>query len=458
MAGLTSKGSRQENVLASGYLARWATSLRHWWTWTRGRERDEILWYLSLAAAVSLAASLVVDATWADLYPNALPVIALTTVYGTLLCAIPCAAPRVALWLRHVLILGMLALLFVRGATPGEWPFLYLVGVAVAGLAAVLVPPWMVLLYTLAADAIILWRTWPAGPGALNLGTVAVTGLGATVAAFIFARAESLALQRGEALRQAALLERERAAALEQSKATLEARVAERTEQLRNFIATVSHDLRAPLTNIRAYAEAELQGDAVLPSELRRSLEIILDETGVLAEHVNTLLFAAQIDAEALQPHLEALAADELVADVVARVRGRFLLAQRIARVDVPPDLPPVRADRRFARMIIGNLMDNAHKYSPPGAPIEIGGAHAGGYVCIGVRDYGPGIPAAEREQLFERFRRGSGRVGGTGLGLGLWICRELAHSLDGEVDAVDAPGGGCVFTLRLPVYGELPG
>jgi two-component system sensor histidine kinase KdpD len=358
--------------------------------------------------------------------------------------------------LRHVLILGMLALLFVREATPGGWPFLYLVGLAVAALAAILTSPWAVLLYTLVADAAILWRTWPAGLGVLNLGTVVVTGFGATLAAFIFARAELLARQRALALERSAQLERERAEVLEQSKAALEARVIERTEHMRNFIATVSHDLRAPLTNIRVYAEAELQPEVALPAESRRSLEIILDETGVLVEHVNNLLFAAQIDAEALQPHPEALAADELVADVVARVRGRFLLAQRTLRVGVPADLPPVRADARFARMILGNLVDNAHKYSPPPAPIEIAGTLADGHVCIHVRDHGPGIPAAEREQLFERFRRGSTPGSSTGLGLGLWICRELAHNLGGEVDVTDAPGGGSVFTLRLPVCHDL--
>jgi signal transduction histidine kinase len=417
--------------------------LRAWTAWGRGRERDVAAWFFSMAVALFFGAALLVEALLdsSDLRRilsfEFAAMAALAAVNVVLAWAIPRLSPAGVRALRHVLLLSLTAAVFLWGPDPEHQVHAYMTALAVIGLAPFLTSPWGVVGYVTAVAAAVFALEWPAGLGELNLGTVLVSGLGVIVAAFIFAHAQNLA--------------RQRAAVLEESANVLERRVTERTQQLRDFIAAISHELRAPLANIRAYAENELEGGAWTAPESRQSLEIILDEAGVLAEHVNNLLVAAQIDADVLQPHLETLAVDEAAAEVVAALRGRFRLAQRCLQVEVSPELPPVIADLRFVKIVLTNLLDNAHKYSPPGEPIALRGEHEEPWVVLAVHNRGPGIAPEERERVFERYWRGRGAGGKIGLGLGLSICRELARRQGGDVDVDGAAGDGTVFRLRLP-------
>jgi signal transduction histidine kinase len=102
---------------------------------------------------------------------------------------------------------------------------------------------------------------------------------------------------------------------------------------------------------------------------------------------------------------------------------------------------------------VIGNLIDNAIRFSPPGDAVEIAVARANGEASVRVADHGPGVPAADRERIFERFeRRDSARSrDGGGAGLGLAICREIVHAHAGRVWVQDGDGAGSVFVVALP-------
>jgi signal transduction histidine kinase len=119
---------------------------------------------------------------------------------------------------------------------------------------------------------------------------------------------------------------------------------------------------------------------------------------------------------------------------------------------DVPDDLPPAWGDPMATDIIVGQLLENAFKYSPDGGAVTVAARPAGDRIDITVTDAGIGIPAADRERVFERFVQGEAgdrrRFGG--IGLGLYIVRQLARAQDGEVCAEEAPDGGTLMRLRL--------
>jgi signal transduction histidine kinase len=118
--------------------------------------------------------------------------------------------------------------------------------------------------------------------------------------------------------------------------------------------------------------------------------------------------------------------------------------------VTIEPDLPPVCADRASVQHILMNLVVNATKFSPLDGPIGVDVRRAGDWVRFSVTDQGPGIPAGQRDHVFEKFVRL--QEGGVGVGLGLFICRALVEAMGGDISAEGADGGGARMTFRLPV------
>jgi len=135
-----------------------------------------------------------------------------------------------------------------------------------------------------------------------------------------------------------------------------------------------------------------------------------------------------------------------------ATVAFRTLAEGHTLVTDVPQDLPQAYGDPMATDIIVGQLLENAFKYSPDGGSVTVGARQAGDRIEVTVADEGIGIPAADRERVFERFVQGEAgdrrRFGG--IGLGLYIVRQLARAQDGEVAAEDGPGGGTVMRLRL--------
>jgi signal transduction histidine kinase len=227
-----------------------------------------------------------------------------------------------------------------------------------------------------------------------------------------------------------------------------------RVERMKtDFIATISHELRTPITPIKGYAALlASRGDQLSPERRAQALAVISERADHLSRLVNELLLASQVSDSARLP-IDMGEADvsELVTEAVA---GFPDLASRIV-LHLPEAPLLVQCDRFRAVQCLTNLLGNAQKYAQGDGPVEISVGEQGRRVAIHVRDHGPGIPVSEQERVFERFYRREDpftmRTGGTGLGL--HIARELATAMGGALSLRTPAGGtGAEFVLELPV------
>ena len=221
------------------------------------------------------------------------------------------------------------------------------------------------------------------------------------------------------------------------------------------LLSSVSHDLRTPLTAVIA-AAAQLHHGAT--PQLIATIE---SEAARLHRFVANLLDMARVEAGALTLAVEATDLSDAVTG--AAHDARAALEGHAVRLDVPPDLPLVRADPQLLHHCLLNLLDNAGRYADPGTPIVIEGRHRFGELRLSVRDHGPGIPPGREAEVFETFRRleGSDRAAG-GTGLGLAIVKAFAEAMGMAVEAANRDDGegaagsgsdakGAVFTLVFP-------
>jgi len=223
----------------------------------------------------------------------------------------------------------------------------------------------------------------------------------------------------------------------------LEAEALRRTDVVKTaLLRSVSHDLRSPLTAIRASAEAmgsaELQLDAADRAAL---VTAIREEAERLDRVVANLLDASRLEAGAVESHRELWSVEELVGQALDSVRAD---AGRII-VDLPADLPPVNVDAGQIERAIANLISNALRFSPPGSPVVVRVEQGATELRIHVVDRGPGIAAEERGAIFQPFHHGAG--GGSGLGLA--IARGFAEANGGRLWTQEDPVGGH-FVLAL--------
>ena len=230
----------------------------------------------------------------------------------------------------------------------------------------------------------------------------------------------------------------------------------EETERLRaEFLAMVSHELRAPLTSIKGSAAAVLGTSSVLDaSEMHQFFRIIDEQADHMLELISDLLDVARIEAGALSVSPEPTDA----AIIVDRARNTFLSGggRNNISIDLPPDLPRVMADRRRIVQVLGNLLSNAARHSPDSSSIRVSAAREGVLVSFSVADDGVGVSAERLPHLFRKFsrlddeERGNGIVGS---GLGLTICNGIVEAHGGRIWAEsDGPGLGTRFTFTVPV------
>jgi PAS domain S-box-containing protein len=220
-----------------------------------------------------------------------------------------------------------------------------------------------------------------------------------------------------------------------------------------DIVATVSHELRTPLAAIYGAALTLRRDDIDLELELQQKLlEVIEEESARLSEIVNDLLLASQLDTGKLQANVEACDPLELATLEVDAARTH--LPENVhLELDAQGELPPVAADAGQLRQVLGNLIDNAVKYSPDGGRVTLSLAASDRYVRFAVRDGGLGIPPEEQARIFEKFyrldpdmKRG---IGGTGLGL--YICRELVRRVDGRIWVESDGETGSTFVVEIP-------
>jgi len=218
-----------------------------------------------------------------------------------------------------------------------------------------------------------------------------------------------------------------------------------------DFVAVASHELRTPLTAILGYVKTlqrpEFEQD---PTARREFLSAMERQGDRLFRLVANLLSAAQVENQ--DTALEITAFE--FAALAEEVREGFHHSGERIHLSLPPGLPALETDRDRLGEIVANLLDNALKYSPPDAPIELGAEAAGGTLRVWVRDHGIGIDAVDLDRIFDRFyqtdQSSTRRYGG--VGLGLHLVKQLAQTMGGSVEVDSAPGVGSTFTVILPV------
>ena len=228
-----------------------------------------------------------------------------------------------------------------------------------------------------------------------------------------------------------------------------EGEMARQSDQLKSaLLASISHDLRTPLTAIRV-AASNVDAPLLTPAERAEQRDVILAEVERLTRLFENLLEMARIDAGAVERTERWAHPSEIVA--AARAQVEHVLTNHPVVVRLEPD-EPVRLDPRLTAAALAHLLENAAQYTAPGSTIEVQAQTGSDGFRVDVRDHGSGIGAADLPHLFERFYRGAmakDRTSGTGMGLA--IVRGLVAAAGGRVWVENAPDGGAVFTMAVP-------
>jgi len=228
-----------------------------------------------------------------------------------------------------------------------------------------------------------------------------------------------------------------------------ERRAVERMQ--RDFIAMVGHELRNPLTAIMGFADLMQRRQSFDPVMIER----IVGQTHQLDRLVGDLLDTYQLEAGRLELHRERCDLVEIMRSAVDELSGSSDHALRLEL----PDLPLVgRWDPDRISQVLRNLLSNAIKYSPPGSEVTVAIAREGNQYRVSIGDRGPGIPPEILPRIFERFYRApeAAKGGVRGMGIGLYVCRELIQAHGGSIEVHSEVGSGTTFVFRLP--GEVSG
>jgi NtrC-family two-component system sensor histidine kinase KinB len=228
-----------------------------------------------------------------------------------------------------------------------------------------------------------------------------------------------------------------------------------------HFLATVSHELRTPLSTINFHLKL-LQDPRVgtLTEEQQEIIASVKQENQRLLNLTGNLLDVSRLESESLPLDAQPVAVADLVAQAAAPVQLQLAPKQLQLDVQLPADLPPVRADHEKTVWVLLNLLTNAVRHSPEGATITVTAARTpnGRAVRFEVQDAGPGIAPEDQERIFHRFTQLAGEGGAprTGSGLGLSIGREFIVSQGGQLGVESTPGAGSTFFFTLPIADEL--
>ncbi len=214
------------------------------------------------------------------------------------------------------------------------------------------------------------------------------------------------------------------------------------------LLAAVSHDLRTPLSSIKASVSSLLQRDVdFTPTATRELLETIDDGADRLNHLIGNLLDMSRLQTGGLQLAMRAVALEEIIPAALAGLSR----AERVD-TDVPETLPRVKADAALLERAVANVIENALKWSPSDTRVRVEACVANGRVDLRVVDRGAGIPPAQREQVFQPFQRLGDSTNDTGVGLGLAVARGFVEAMGGTIMVDDTPGGGVTIDIGLEV------
>jgi signal transduction histidine kinase len=218
------------------------------------------------------------------------------------------------------------------------------------------------------------------------------------------------------------------------------------------FVSLVSHEFRAPLTNMRGAAELMRDNCVVLNATCDRMLGIVNAEVGRLSRLVEDVLSVSRIEAGELKPLCVEVNAEEVVNQVLHEFMARGVHRKLHY---LPASIRPIlRADRDYLHQVIANLVDNAVKYSPENSEVTVSIELCGDNGVLSIANSGPGIRVEAQPRLFQKFYRlDTGDDKETyGYGLGLYLCRRLVEGMNGKIWVESAAGHGAIFRFTLPL------
>ncbi|MEP6656158.1 MAG: DUF4118 domain-containing protein [Betaproteobacteria bacterium] len=224
------------------------------------------------------------------------------------------------------------------------------------------------------------------------------------------------------------------------------------TERIRSaLLASISHDLRTPLA-VMAGASSSLveSGERLTAADRLALAKSVFDQAREMSEHVAKVLQMTRIETGAIKLDRDWAALSEIVGSVLARLSER-MAAHRVI-VELPDDLPLVRVDATLIEQALGNLLENCARHTPPGTVVRLRAHRHGNEIVVSVEDFSGGLSDGDVERVFAKFHRGSIEAAGTGLGLGLAICRAIVRLHQGNAWAERVPAGGTAFRFTLPL------
>jgi len=223
-------------------------------------------------------------------------------------------------------------------------------------------------------------------------------------------------------------------------------------QRMREFTGDAAHELRGPLAAILGNADALARSERPIPPEVHRSIADIRDGARQLSRLLDDLLLLARLD-EGAEHDLHLVDVRSCIARVVASCAASAREKEIRLNVQVGNDIEPIYGDPAHVVRILGNLVDNAVRYTPRGGTVEVEARLAGSAAVIRVTDTGIGIERTAASHVFERFWRADpARRASEGAGLGLAIARALARRHGGDITVSSSPGLGSTFRVLLPV------
>ncbi|MBI3362761.1 MAG: GAF domain-containing sensor histidine kinase, partial [Chloroflexi bacterium] len=223
------------------------------------------------------------------------------------------------------------------------------------------------------------------------------------------------------------------------------------------FVSVVSHELKLPMTSIKGYTDILRQGMAgPVNDQQRQMLNTIRSNVDRMAVLVSDLSDISRIETGRLKLEIGPVSIAQALEETLVGLRPSIEGKNQSLTIDVPPDLPSVRADRSRVMQILTNLINNANKYTPAGGRLAIGATRAGGFARVSIADSGIGISPEDQAKLFSQFFRSDDPAvrDQMGWGLGLSITQRLIEIQGGEISATSESGKGSTFSFTLPISG----
>jgi signal transduction histidine kinase len=225
-----------------------------------------------------------------------------------------------------------------------------------------------------------------------------------------------------------------------------------------DFFATVSHELRSPLTSIEGYVEMLAEGEGgPVTGEQRKMLDVVDHSAVRLRNLIEDVFTLSKLESAAFTTVLRPVELAEVITAAADELQPEMARHELTLTCDCPPDGLAVEGDAGQLGRVLVNLLSNAVKFTPGGGRITVTAAAAEGSAVITVADTGIGIPARDQQQLFTRFFRASNAVQQSipGTGLGLAIVRTIVTNHGGQITLTSHEGQGTTFTIRIPLVGE---